>query len=174
MVRKNTFTDRDFQKLAIQVNQALADNENIGGDQKTQVEKVMTLETSFIKSLERHSRGHEVYGLFIDFVLKDLGNILSARPYFRESGAEFTKHITPAIKTKNAKKLMEFKGNFMLIKFIVDNWGSDLPKQSANIYKRLDTARNLLIENNIPLAINRAKLIYRKVPKSHLSLLGEM
>lgn len=171
MAKTKIYIDRDFQKLAVRVNQALIDNEDLIGDQKAQVEKVMGLEKSFIESLKRHSRGHEVYGLFIEFVLKDLGNILSARPYFREGGPEFTKHITPAIKTKNAKKLMEFKANFMLIKFVVDNWGAPLPKQSENLYNKLVSSRNILIENNIPLAINRAKLFYRKVPKSHLTLL---
>ena len=105
MAKSKTYIDRDFQKLAIQVNQALIDNENLIGDQKAQVEKVMGLEKSFIDSLKRHSRGHEVYGLFIEFVLKKLGNILSARPYFREGGPEFTQHITPAIKTRNAKRI---------------------------------------------------------------------
>ena len=171
MAKHKLYIDRDFQKLAIQVNQALIDNENLIGDQKTQVEKVMGLEKSFIDSLKKYSRGNEVYGLFIDFVLKDLGNILSARPYFREGGPEFTKHITPAIKSHNSKKLMDFKANFMLIKFVVDNWGSPLPKQTETIYKKLVISRNILIENNIPLAINRAKLFYRKVPKSHLTLL---
>lgn len=171
MSKKNTFIDRDFQKLAIRVNQSLIENENLIGDQKTQVEKVMSLERDFVDSIKKLSRSNEVFGLFIDFVLKDLGNILSARPYFREGGAEFTKHITPAIKTKNPKRLMDFKSNFMLIKFIIDNWGDGLPKKSEKIYQELVLSRNILIENNIPLAINRAKIFHRKVPRSHLTLL---
>lgn len=171
MAKNKQYSNRDFQKLAIQVNQALLDNDGLIGDQKTQVELVMKLERNFIESLKRHSRSSEVYCLFIDFITKELGNILSARPYFRENTADFTKFITPAIKTRNGKRLMEFHGNFMLIKFIADNWGTELPKQSDNIYKKLLKSRNILIENNLPLAINRAKLFYRKVPPSHLTLL---
>jgi DNA-directed RNA polymerase specialized sigma subunit len=171
MAKNKQYSDRDFQKLAAKVNQTLINNENLIGDQKTQVENVMALEVSFIDSIKKHTRGYETYDLFILFIIKDLGNILSARPYFRETGVDFTKNITPAIKGRNPKRLMDFQGNFMLIKFIVDNWGSPLPKKSDDIYQKLVLSRNILIENNIPLAINRAKLFYRKVPKSHLTLL---
>lgn len=213
MATKNKiFTDRNFQKLAEQVNNAILDNEGLIGDQQAQVEKVMALEKSFMESIKRYSRSHEVFLLWINYLVNDLGNLLSGRPYFRESSTVYTKQITPIIKNKNAKRLMDFHANYMLIKFVVDNWDSPLtpkeiellenkvsqnislgkdryegiedtkttkgwvkkstlPVRSRNIYNKFLEARNILIENNLPLAINRAKLFYRKVPKNQLTLL---
>lgn len=213
MTNKNKiFTDRSFQKLAEQVNNAIIENEGLIGDQKAQVEKVMALEKSFINTIKRHKRAQEVYLLWIDYLVNGLGNLLSGRPYFRESSSVYAKEITPVIKNKNAKKLMDFHANFMLIKFIVEKWdlpltleeikeleakeeenrknGKELneglfgkrtdvgweriptfPPKAKVIYEKFIEARNILIENNLPLAINRAKLFYRKVPKNQLTLL---
>lgn len=168
---RKRYVDRDFQKLAIQVNQTLIDNEGLIGDQQAQVEKVMSLERSFLNVLKRYARTQEVYGMFIKFIVDDLGNILSARPYFRESQKEFTRDVTPAITQKNPKRLMDFHANYMLIHFIVENWGEPLPAPAQLVYDKFLDARRILIENNIPLAINRAKLFYRKVPRGNLSLL---
>jgi len=66
---------------------------------------------------------------------------------------------------------MEFNINYQFIKFIVDNWEEKLPDRAQKYYNKFLYARNILIENNIPLAINRAKTFYRKTPRSHLSLL---
>lgn len=49
--------------------------------------------------------------------------------------------------------------------------GCGLPERSKKYYKDLVETRNILIENNLPLAINRAKIFYKKTPKSHLGLL---
>jgi hypothetical protein len=175
MAKKSyTYIDRDFQKLAIQVNQAIIENKADSKDKKAQeilVKKVANLEIALLNNLRRYAKTQELYGQFISFVLDDLGNILSARPYFREDQGDFTKFITPAIKTKNPKKLMTFQANYMLIKFVIDRWGEPLPDTTQDIFNRFLAARNTLIENNLPLAINRAMLFYRKVPKSHLSLL---
>jgi DNA-directed RNA polymerase specialized sigma subunit len=35
----------------------------------------------------------------------------------------------------------------------------------------MEKARTILVENNMPLAVNRAKIFYRKTPKGHLSFM---
>ena len=175
---KQNFIDRDFQKLAIQINQAIVDNDVDIKDKKAQkilVEKVMNYEKSLIRVLKKYARTQEVYAKFIQFITENendgLGNILSARPYFREDQKDFTAHIAPAFRNKDAKRLMDFHANHMLLKYIMDNWGPDYPKQAMDIWDKFLENRNRLIENNLPLALNRAKTFYRKVPKNHLSLL---
>ena len=52
-----------------------------------------------------------------------------------------------------------------------DGAGTNLPSRAKKYYDELLEARRILIENNLPLAINRAKIFYNKTPKSHLNLL---
>lgn len=96
---------------------------------------------------------------------------MSAQSYFRESAKNFNKHISPAIKEKQSTRLMDFNINYRLINFIVNNWEGELPERSQEYYSEILEARRVLIENNLPLAINRAKIFYKKTPRSHLSLL---
>jgi len=83
----------------------------------------------------------------------------------------FNKHISPAIKENDVQKLMKYGANYQLIKFIVDNWEGELPTRAQKFYEDIVETRRILIENNLPLAINRAKIFYKKTPRSHLGLL---
>lgn len=163
--------DREFQELAAQVNNAIIANDGLIGDQKDQVELLYSLENKFKYTIQRYQQTREIYKLFIHFITQENGNILSARPYFREKSDVFSKKITKAIKHSDIDALMSFNVNFQLIDFIVTNWKGQLPERANGYYQDFLEARRILIENNLPLAINRAKLFYRKTPKSHLSLL---
>jgi DNA-directed RNA polymerase specialized sigma subunit len=165
------FTDRDFQKLAERIKRAIKDNEGLIGDQKDQVERLVTLEREFRHCICQHNQSTKVYQLFIHHICEEVGNILTAQSFFREKSKVFRKDISPLIKTKDAKGLMEFDINYKFIKFIVENWKGKFPAKANNLYIKLVDARRILIENNLPLAINRAKIFYKKTPKNHLSLL---
>jgi DNA-directed RNA polymerase specialized sigma subunit len=126
-----------------------------------------------------------MYKRFIQKICVENRNILSARPFFRESAISFSKNVTPCIKkaipgSKNStvesiaqaiKDLQKYDINYQLIVFIRDRWLGPFPKTAEVLFQRVHQARTKLIENNMPLAINRAKLFYRKTPKSHLSLM---
>lgn len=172
-MKKNKYktSDREFQNLAIQVNDLLKINDGLIGDQKKQVETVMRLEKKFISSLKKHPRIIPVYQKFIHHIKQERGNILTAKSFFREKSKTFNARIAKAIRNEEAEKLLLFKPNYYLISFIIENWESDIPEVSREIFEEYCESRRILIENNIPLAINRAKLFYRKTPKSHLSLL---
>lgn len=164
-------TDREFQKLTEKIKNAINDNEGLIGDQQAQVEKLVSLERKFKNDICKYSKSNDVYAAFINFIREDLGNILSAQSYFREMSKVFNKYISPAIKDKNAQELMKYDINYQLIKFIKDNWGGDLPLRAQKYYDEIVESRRILIENNLPLAINRAKIFYKKTPRSHLALL---
>jgi DNA-directed RNA polymerase specialized sigma subunit len=168
-------SDREFQKLAEKVNFVLENNKKNKlthpDKQKEQVEKLFALEKRFKRLACKYSRSKDIYYRFIEMVSQDKGNMLSARPYFREKSSVFNKQITPTIKEKNVEKLMTYNINYQFISFIVDNWGDNFPPVLQETYDNFIKARNVLIENNIPLAINRAKIFYRKTPASHLSLI---
>ncbi|HLD91652.1 MAG TPA: hypothetical protein VI911_11695 [Patescibacteria group bacterium] len=170
MSKKNQY-DKKFQELAIQVNQAIIDNDGLIGDQKEQVELMISLERKFQYYAQKYAKTNQIYAKFIDYILHESGNILSAKPYFRERFTSFSDRIISDFKEKKGNNLGRYKINYLLIKFIVDNWGGPLPEKVQHYYNEYLEARRILIENNLPLAINRAKLFYRKTPRSHLNLL---
>jgi DNA-directed RNA polymerase specialized sigma subunit len=169
-ISNNQEYDNSLRLLAKEVTAVLNFNKD-GSDQKAQVELVMKLEESFRKSIITFAQSREIYKQFILLVAVKNKQILSARPYFREKSKVFSSQITPAIKNGDIKKLQTFHINYNLIKFIRENWKGPFPERSEKIYQKFVDARRKLIENNLPLAINRAKLFYRKVPRSHLSLM---
>lgn len=163
--------DIDFFRLLIKdLNSVLNSNKNTV-DQKKQVEKLMKLENLFRKAIWKYPiQSREVYKKFILKVVVEDRNILSSRPYFREKSPRFNKEISPLIKTGRVNKLRKFHINFNLMNYIRQNWIGSLPPECEDLFQQAKVARAVLVECNMPLAINRAKLFFRKVPESHLSL----
>lgn len=168
--RKQERFDDSFYKLAGEVTKALERNKD-GTIQEQQVVELMEAERLFKESILRYRQSSEVYKRFLQKITVTNRNILSARPYFRESAKDFSKKITPAIKTNNIEELKKFNINYQFIKFIREEWRGAFPAKSEEFFHRVFKARTILIENNMPLAINRAKLFYRKTPRSHLTLM---
>ena len=169
----NRFSDREFQELAAAVNSAIIKNDGLIGDQQEQIELVVELEKKFKYNIQKYQQCVEIYKKFIEKFMgeeEDSENILSAQPYFREKTESFSK-ISKAIKEGDAISLMQYNINYQMAEFIVSNWKGNVPERAKRYYDDFIEARRILIENNLPLAINRAKIFYRKTPKSHLSLL---
>lgn len=168
--------DNSFYKLAGEVTKVLAANKD-GTTQQQQVEELLDAERKFKETILKYRQATEVYKKFLQKVCIQNKNILSARPYFRETAVSFSKKITPAIKEsaldslKAIETIKTFDINYQFIKFIRNSWLGPFPKRAEQLFQRVHRAREILIQNNMPLAINRAKLFYRKVPRSHLSLM---
>lgn len=158
-----------LKKFAKEINSVLAKNKD-GGDQHSQVQLLMSLEEKFRKDACKYLQSREIYRKFIVRVVSENKNILSAKPYFREKMGSFSKGISPAIKEVKLKELQSFHINFNLVKFIKDSWAGDFPEDLQKTYDELVDVRRKLIENNMPLVINRAKLFFRKTQESHLTL----
>lgn len=171
MSKNYKFTDRKFQELTSNINKVIIQNKDKIGDQKKQVELLFAQEKKFKYHISQYKQLEDIYAQFIGFIINENGNILSAKPYFREKSEVFNSEISSAIKNKNNKELIKFDINFKMIDFIVKRWRGNLPPRAKKYYDELKKTRNILIENNLPLAINRAKLFYRKTSRSHLSLL---
>ena len=168
--KKQVEFDDSFHKLAIEVTRCIEANKD-GTDQKQQVEELLDAEIKFKETILKYRQSTKVYQKFWNKVCITNKNILSARPYFRENAINFSKKITPAIKVTDLETMKTFDINYQLIKFIRDNWEGPFPPRAEQLFHRVHRAREILIQNNMPLAINRAKLFYRKTPKSHLSLM---
>lgn len=171
MGNKSHIFDQSFYKLTEDVTKTIAKNKD-GTTQEEQLNNLLDAELKFkaeILKCKRQSR--EIYKKFLQKITVKNKNILSARPYFRESSVNFSKNITPAIKASDIEKLKTFTINFNFIQFIKNNWLGPFPERAEKLYSKVETCRRKLIENNIPLAINRAKIFYRKTPRSHLDLM---
>lgn len=162
--------DSSFYKLAAQVTRALEKNKD-GSIQEDQVMELLDAERKFKETILKYRQSTEIYKKFLQRVCIQNKNILSARPYFRETATSFSKRITPAIKASDIEVLKTFDINYQFIKFIKTSWLGPFPKRAEQLFARVYVAREKLLENNIPLAINRAKLFYRKTPRSHLTLM---
>lgn len=162
--------DESFYVLAREVTQAIETAKD-GSSQKEQVEELMRAEKMFKKTVLEYRQATEIYKKFLQHIRIKQKNILSARPYFRESAITFSKKITPAIKAEDIETLKTFDINYQFIKFVKEKWLGPFPKRAQQLFDRVHEARNRLINLNMPLAINRAKLFYRKTPQGHLSLM---
>lgn len=162
--------DNSFYKLAEDVTRALERNKD-GTIQKEQVEELLDAERKFKETILKYKQATWIYQKFLQKVCVENKNILSARPYFRETAVSFSKKITPAIKAEDIETLKTFNINYQFIKFIRDSWIKPFPVRAEQLFQRVFKARTRLIEDNMPLAINRAKLFFRKVPQSHLNLM---
>jgi DNA-directed RNA polymerase specialized sigma subunit len=163
--------DNSFYVLAGEITRALEENKKDGTLQKEQVEELMDAENKFKLHIMKYKASTWVYEAFWQKICVQNRNILSARPYFRESAITFSKKITPAIKATDIETLKTFNINYQLVKFIKDNWKGKWDDRMEKLFQRVYVARTKLIQNNMPLAVNRAKLFYRKTPKSHLTLI---
>jgi DNA-directed RNA polymerase specialized sigma subunit len=173
MSNKNNFINREFQELAAAVNSVIIKNDGLIGDQQDQVELLVQLERKFKYHIQKYQQAITVYSKFIkkfNSSSDDSENILSAQPFFREKTENFNK-IAKAIREEDPQALMLYNINFQMIDYIVKNWKGNIPERAKRYYDDFLEARRILIENNLPLAINRAKLFYRKTPRSHLALL---
>lgn len=162
--------DDSFYRLAENVDAVLKSNKD-KSTQKHQVECLLKYEDLFKKEICKYAQSDEIYKQFVIYIIADKGNILSARPFFREKSKIFNKYISPALKIADIKTLKKYAINYEMVKFIVKNWIGPLPARAVKYLEKVEYYRKLLIELNIPLAINRAKLFYRKVPKNSVSLL---
>jgi hypothetical protein len=162
--------DPGFSQLAKEVAKAIERNRD-GTSQKQQFEELVTAERLFHETILSYRISSEMYKRFIAEIRVHNNNILSARPYFRENSETFSSKITPALKEKDPEALKKFDINFHFIKFCRDNWIGLWPKKLETLFLRVERARTILVNNNLPLAINRAKIFYRKTPKGHLSFM---
>lgn len=162
--------DPAFAQLAQEVASAIERNKD-GRSQKEQFEELTNSEKLFHETLLSYRISTEIYKRFIQLIRITNNNILSARPYFRESSDTFSSKITPALKARDPEAMKPFSINYHFIKFCKDHWIGLWPKKLDVLYLRTERARTVLVELNMPLAINRAKIFYRKTPKGHLSFM---
>src|SRR5271165_1607828 len=128
--------DNSFYRLAGEITQALERNKD-GTIQKDQVEELLDAEKKFKETVLKYRQATEIYKKFLQKVCIQNKNILSARPYFRETAVSFSKRITPSIKAEDIEVLKTFDINYQFIRFIRDSWLGPFPKRAEQLYCRV-------------------------------------
>jgi len=159
-----------FTILAEEVRVAIARHQD-GKTQREHFEELTSAECAFRETVLGYRISTEIYKRFVQLIRVVNNNILSARPYFRESSETFSSGITPALKSRDADALKKYGINFHFVKFCKDHWIGLWPKKLEIAYKRVEKARTVLVELNMPLAINRARIFFGKTPKGHLTFM---
>jgi len=145
--------------------------------QKRQLETLFELETRFRDLLfetphpDGQTFGHVVFGRFCQYIHVVRGNILAARPYFRERQVLFTEKIASALKVGDPDSFREFCINYQLISFIVGSLTEEekqICPELLELNKKVRRLRKELVELNLPLAISRVRIFWSKTQESHL------
>lgn len=139
--------------------------------QKAQVERMMELEEIFRKSICSYKQSDRIYQKFLIHIKIEKGNILTARPYFRENMKTFGTKVSPAFKIEDINRIKDFHLNYKFLTFIKENWSGNLPKKAQAALDEHHEVRQKIIENSMPLAINQAMRFYRATPKNHVTLM---
>lgn len=139
--------------------------------QKNQVERMMSLEESFRKVINSYKQSDKIYQKFMLHIKVERGNILTARPFFRENSKTFGKYISPAFKEDDYHEIKRFHINYRFMVFVMENWRGNFPKKAQAMWEEHQEVRQRIIENSMPLAINQAMRFYKATPNNHVSLM---
>ncbi len=158
-----------FKQFIKTMNDVLSENyDKDGRNQKDLLEDLFKLERKFKDTLISTAEGKKVYGDFVNFIKVEKGNILSARIYFRERQDTFSSKISKSFKQNKPHLLYRFNINYNFAKWVCDRYRGPKSRSLNHTFKKIIEVRKVLCENNIPLAINRAKIFWSRTPNSHL------
>lgn len=158
-----------FRKFVIEMDSLI--KENIAIDAKSQrqaLNELFKVEREFKKILLSTKHGELAYSKFMEFILEDKSNMLTSRVYFREKQETFSSKMFKAFHKNEPKRLYKFRINYLFASWIMKVYKGPHRKKLNKLLEKMAEIRRSLCENNLPLAINRAKLFWKRVPESHL------
>lgn len=155
-----------FDMFAREMNYVLGNSLVTYNDQEELLKKLFKAEREFKAELLRTKRGRDVYVQFMNYILNERNNILAARIYFRERQNTFSRRIAKTFYREKPHGLARFRINYWFAYWTVQH--SRPNKKLLSTFDEIKDLRRQLCETNMPLAINRAKIFWSKVPESKL------
>lgn len=165
-------TNKVWSSFISEMNVMLKENDTVNGkSQKTMLIELMALEKKFKTLLLSTHSGPLVYEQFMNYILdkkNGKGNKLSVRPFLRERQNTFSHKVFPILDRLDSTGLHKFRINYVFAKWALNVYTGMHKKKLKSILEEMEVLRTLLCENNLPLAISRAKLFWANTPKAHL------
>lgn len=150
-------------------------NRNSILQQKEKVERLVALETEFREALKLHPAKSEVMAAFVHLVRKEHRKILLAQPYFRERSEVFNENISDMFFRNSGDEMLNFHLNGFFVQwYLLKFRQKHEPHPMFAVADELMKQRADIIETNLPLAISRARLFWKKTQRSHLSYMDIM
>ncbi len=139
------------------------------------VEDLVTCEQRFFAALTRNEKlSKKVRTGFISYITEERGNILSARPFYRDDRDIFTEKISPLIKARDGRAL-DFQLNAQFTLWALKKFGEEMPARAKKLADKSLKIRETIAIQNLPLAVSRANIFRSKTPASpHLSRLDQI
>jgi len=156
-----------FYRFVAEMSEILNNSTFNYDDQKKLLKKLFSVEKKFKETLLATGAGRNVYKNFMKFILNDQKNILAARIYFRERQDTFSNKIAKAFHQEKPEKLYKFRINYVFAAWACKNIKTKT-KRLLRLLEKIKELRNNLCEMNLPLAINRSKIFWSKIPDTHL------
>jgi DNA-directed RNA polymerase specialized sigma subunit len=147
------------------VNRGRKEPDDLFAYQKEQFTELVKLEEQFRLELCMRKDGYDVYVAFVNYITSSkedggLGNMLEARPFFREQ-ASFQKDIVQAMETLDIETLAEFHFNYRFINWANKQFQWGKTTKLAKLERKIWKLRDRIITQNVPLAISRAKVYWQ-------------
>ena len=150
-------------KFLEELNNGLLDQGNFNISEE--LDKLFSLENEFRTILSSSKKGIGVYSSFIKYITNEERNILAARIFFREREETFSKKIPNIIRNNNAKALSEFSINYKFIYWAINKPNMPQKKKAIKIFNEIVSIRQKIVEQSIPLIINRSRLYQARTRK---------
>jgi len=133
--------------------------------------KLFSLENKFKKLLLKSHEGKDVYQQFMNYILYERKNIITARSFFRERQETFGAFIALAFHKKKSNMLHKFKINYMFIKWAVVKYSGKDIAELKTINDEIISLRKTICEMNLPLVLNRVKLFWARIEHNNVEYL---
>lgn len=159
----------NYFKFLEEMNSGMLDQKNF--DINYELDRLFTLEEEFKDTIcDTKRKGHAVYLDFIEFITKVECNILAARVFFREREETFSK-IPELIRNKKVKELSKFAINYKFMSWALQH--SDVPKKKRleEVFNEAVEIRKRIVEQSLPLIINRSRIYQSKTKKFNQDVL---
>lgn len=157
-----------FKQFVGEMDVLLRDNDAANGPTNRQLmNELFKLENRFKDTLLSTSQGALVYEKFMTFILEDKENKLTVRPYFRERQDTFSNKFFPILREKNSRKLHRFRISYKFVRYAVETYKGPDKRKLKRLHDSIVELRKQICENNLPMAINRARHLWSKIPPTH-------
>jgi hypothetical protein len=139
--------------------------------QQRQVDELSALELEWRKEIVNSKWCELTYGYFVTYICEDLHNIRAARPYFRERQVGFSRKVSRPLRNRNWRALLRLHPNYNFIALVMRARKWPKTSRPVKLLQQITALRNELVLVNMPLAISRTKIFWRKTPHSHMSFM---